>query len=55
MLEDGYINFDDYKESLLSSFGYKFEEYRENIKYPHFVFYIREYLEQQYGKEVIEK
>jgi len=55
MLEDGYINFGEYKESLLNSFGYTFNEYKENIKYPHFVFYIREYLEQKYGKEVIEK
>jgi 1A family penicillin-binding protein len=27
---------------------------RFNIKAPHFVFYIREYLERQYGKEVVE-
>lgn len=55
MLEDEYINFWEYKESLLSSFGYTFNEYKENIKYPHFVFYIREYLEQKYGKEIIEQ
>jgi len=55
MLEDGYIEFEDYKNALLTSFGYDFQEYKEEIKYPHFVFYIREYLEDKYGKDVIEK
>lgn len=54
MLEDKYITFDQYKEALLNSFAYNFEHYRENIKYPHFVFYIREYLEEKYWKELVE-
>jgi hypothetical protein len=48
MLEDKYITFEDYKKSLVDSFAYKFKESRENIKYPHFVFYVREYLEKKY-------
>ncbi|MCH8518263.1 transglycosylase domain-containing protein [Candidatus Gracilibacteria bacterium] len=55
MLEDNHINFQEYRESLLDSFGFQFKEYRENIKYPHFVFYIREYLEEKYGNDILEK
>jgi len=55
MLEDNYIDFDQYKEALLSSIGFEFESYREEIKYPHFVFYVREYLEEEYGKDILEK
>lgn len=55
MLEDGYIDFESYRTALLESFWYAFKEYRENIKYPYFVFYVKEYLEAKYGKEVIEK
>jgi len=55
MLEDDYISFDEYKESLLTSIGFEFESYTEEIKHPHFVFYVREYLEEKYGKEILEK
>jgi len=55
MLEDKYIDFEAYKQALLTSFGYNFEPYKEEIKYPYFVFYIREYLEEKYGKDVVEK
>lgn len=55
MLEDDYINFDEYKGAITWSFWYTFVPYSENIKFPHFVFYIREYLEEKYGKDVIEK
>ena len=55
MLEDKYIEFDDYKESLLGAFWYKFNEYKEDIKYPHFVFYVKEYIEEKYGKDLLEK
>ncbi len=55
MLEDSYIDFDEYKNSLLWSFGYTFNEYKEDIKYPHFVFYVKEYIEEKYGKDLLEK
>ncbi len=55
MLEDRYIEFDDYKASLLGAFWYKFNEYKEDIKYPHFVFYVKEYIEEKYGKDLLEK
>ncbi len=54
MLEDQYIEFDDYKSAILDSFSYKFSAYKENIDHPHFVFYIKEYLEEKYPKESIE-
>jgi len=55
MLEDKYINFDKYKSALNQSIVVKFEKYREEIKHPHFVFYVREYLEEKYGKEILEQ
>ncbi|MDD3144543.1 MAG: transglycosylase domain-containing protein [Candidatus Gracilibacteria bacterium] len=53
MLEDGYINFDDYKSAISGSLGYVFNQDKENITAPHFVFYIKEYLEEKYGKEIV--
>lgn len=55
MLEDKYINGEEYKDSILSSIWFTFQKYRENIKYPYFVIYVKEYLENKYGKEVVEK
>lgn len=55
MLEDGYIDFEAYRQALLSSIGFEFQSYSEEIKYPHFVFYVREFLEQKYGQELLEK
>lgn len=53
MLEDWYINFDEYKSAITSSFAIEFSKEKENIKAPHFVFYVKEYLEEKYGKEII--
>ena len=53
MLEDNYINFDDYKISILDSIAYKFKEVKENIKAPHFVFFVKEFLEKEYWEEVV--
>lgn len=55
MLEDEYISFENYRQAILDSIWFSFEKYRENIKYPYFVMYVREYLENKYGKEVLEK
>jgi membrane carboxypeptidase/penicillin-binding protein len=54
MLEDGYITFEDYKNSIIDSIGMKFSSTREEINAPHFVFFVKEYLENKYGKEIIE-
>ncbi|QFR39220.1 hypothetical protein A9Q91_03215 [Candidatus Gracilibacteria bacterium 28_42_T64] len=53
MLEDEYIDFSQYKEAIIEGIGYKFNIYSENIKAPHFVFYVKEYLENLYGKDVV--
>ncbi len=55
MLEDNYIDFDTYKKAILDSLGFEFSKYRSNIKYPYFVMYIKEYLENKYWKEVVEQ
>ncbi len=55
MLEDGYITFDEYKQAIVDSFWYKFSKSKENIKAPHFVFYVKEYLEEIYWSEVVSR
>jgi len=55
MLEDWYIENEDYKKSLINWILFKFEESKTKIKYPHFVFYVIEYLEEKYWKETIEE
>ncbi len=55
MLEDRYIDFNEYKKWIVNWIGYKFNTYTERIKYPHFVFYVKEYVESKYGKDILEK
>jgi penicillin-binding protein 1A len=55
MLEDGYIDFNEYKKGIINGIAYKFNTYTERIKYPHFVFYVKEYVEAKYGKDILEK
>ena len=51
MLEDLKIKNDDYKNSLIASLDFQFKKYSEKIKYPYFVFYVKEYLENKYWKD----
>ena len=52
MLQGGFITQEEYDVALIEVV--KFEQYGEtNIKAPHFVFYVREYLEEKYGKEAV--
>lgn len=53
MLEDWYINFDEYQESIISAIWMKFNQSTENIKSPHFVFYVKEYLEEKFWQEIV--
>jgi membrane peptidoglycan carboxypeptidase len=53
MLEDWYIDFEKYKESIINAIWIKFVEAKENIKSPHFVFYVKEYLEEKYWQEIV--
>lgn len=51
MLEDEKIKVEEYKKALIDSLDFKFKKYAENIKYPYFVFYVKEYIEDKYWKE----
>lgn len=51
LLEDGKITPEEYKNVIIGGLEFQFRKYSENIKYPHFVFYVKDYLEQKYGKE----
>lgn len=53
MLEDKYITFEQYKESIINAIWYTFSQKKEDIKAPHFVFYVKEYLEEKYWKEIV--
>ena len=53
MLEDGYIDFESYQNAIVNAIWYKFSQAKENIKSPHFVFFVKEYLEEKYGKEIV--
>ncbi len=55
MLEDGYITFEEYKKALADSIGFQFTAYGEEIKAPHFVFYVREFLADKYGEDILER
>ncbi len=55
MLEDEKISFDQYKQALTQSIWFNFKKYREEIKAPHFVFYIKEYLTEKYWKDILEE
>ncbi len=49
MLELGYITEKQKLQAQGELKSLEFEKYRENIKYPHFVFYVREILENKFG------
>ncbi|MFK7779617.1 MAG: transglycosylase domain-containing protein [Candidatus Gracilibacteria bacterium] len=55
MLEDKYITFEQYKQSLIKSFGFEFKKYSDDIKYPHFVMYVRDNLVNKYGEKLIKE
>ncbi len=44
MYEDGYINDSEYREAMVQGLDYAFQDPKESIKYPHFVFYVKDYL-----------
>lgn len=55
MFEQGYITEDQYKEAASVDVFSKLSPFREKIDAPHFVMYIKEYLENKYGKQVTEQ
>ncbi len=52
MFEDEKINGDMFKKIIYDWLEFEFKKYSENIKYPYFVMYIKEYLEGKYGKDI---
>ncbi len=55
MLEDWYIDFKQFKNAIIDSITLNFKKNKENLKAPHFVFFIREYLEEKYWKDALYK
>jgi membrane peptidoglycan carboxypeptidase len=55
MYEDGYINDTEYKDAVLQGLDYKFQDPKESIKYPHFVFYVKDYLVSLYGEDFFQQ
>lgn len=54
MKELGYITESEQKQALAEAAQIKFKRYRENIKHPHLVLYVKELLENKFGKEAVE-
>lgn len=52
MLDHGFITEDEYDEASNETVQFK-DAAEAGIKAPHFVFYVREYLEEKYGPEVV--
>ncbi len=52
MLEDGKIDGKIFQKILYDGIEFEFKKYSENIKFPYFVMYVKEYLENKYGKDI---
>lgn len=55
MYEDGYISDVEYKEALIQWLDYAFQDPKESIKYPHFVFYVKDYLANLFGEDFFQQ
>ena len=53
MLEDGYITDEEYKKAEIEALSVEFKSASFSIKAPHFVFWIRELLEEKYGEDAV--
>lgn len=54
MVEDGYITEAQMMEAWNAGWDLKFMELQHKLEEPHFVFYVKDYLTQKYGKDVVE-
>lgn len=54
MLQDGYINTDQFGETVKLSESYKFYDNSSKIISPHFIFWVKEELAKKYGEDVVE-
>lgn len=52
MEEEGFITKEQRDQAWKESHTIVFKQSKENIKYPHFVMFVREYLEKKYGEDV---
>jgi membrane peptidoglycan carboxypeptidase len=55
MEDQGMITEDQEETALEESWDIEFTSYRENIEAPHFVLYVKELIEDKYGKDVVEQ
>lgn len=55
MYEDWYINDGEYRDALQKWLWFVFEDPKESIKYPHFVFYVKDYLVNLYGEDFFQR
>ena len=53
MLDLGFIAFEEFEIAWSESKEVEFKSFRTDIKAPHFVFHVREQLEEKYGKEFL--
>ena len=53
MLQDNYITFWQYKKAIIDSFGFEFKPYRDSIKYPYFVMYIKNFLVKKFWEDFL--
>ena len=53
MFEDDYITEEEYKKAEIDSLNIEFKSAAFSIKAPHFVFWIRELLEEKYGEDAV--
>lgn len=54
MVKDGKITVAQFDEAWNEGLSVQFQELKHQINSPHFVFYVRDYLEKKYGREVVE-
>lgn len=55
MLDLKYITKEDYDSALVMSHTLEFKPFKDKIKAPHFVMYVKQIIEDKYGKEQVEK
>lgn len=55
MYEDWYINDTEYQQAFIQGLDYVFQDPKESIKYPHFVFYVKDYLVSLYGEDFFQQ
>jgi membrane carboxypeptidase/penicillin-binding protein PbpC len=55
MFDDGKIDQEELKKVIVGGIDFTFRKYSENIVYPHFIFYVKDYLDAKYGKTLEEE